>query len=79
MIALRSGVPVIPVAIWGSENALKKFGARVTIVYGEPIELKPQGVKITREEINNATEQVMQSIAALLPAQYRGVYGNAQQ
>lgn len=79
MIALRSGVPVIPVAIWGSENALKKFGARVTIVYGEPIELKPQGAKITREDINNATEQVMQSIATMLPAQYRGVYGNAQQ
>lgn len=79
MIALRAGVPVIPVAIWGSENALKKFGARVTIVYGEPIELKPQGTKITREDINNATEQVMQSIATMLPAQYRGVYGNAQQ
>lgn len=79
MIALRSAVPVIPVAIWGSENALKKFGARVTISYGEPIDLKPQGAKITREDINSATEQVMQSIARMLPAQYRGVYSNCQQ
>lgn len=79
MIALRSAVPVIPVAIWGSEHALKKFGARVTIAYGEPIELKPQGAKITREDINSATEKVMHSIATMLPAQYRGVYGNSQQ
>ncbi len=74
MIALRSGAPVIPVAIWGSENALKKFGARVTISYGEPIVLKPKGAKITREDIDCATEQVMQSIATMLPVQYRGVY-----
>lgn len=79
MIALRSGVPVIPVAIWGSENVLKKFGARITIVYGEPIELKPQGTKITREDINSCTEQVMHSIAAMLPVQYRGVYNNVQE
>ena len=75
MIALRSDVPVIPVAIWGSENALKKFGADITISYGEPMILKPKGAKITREDINNATEEVMKRIAAMLPAGYRGVYG----
>jgi 1-acyl-sn-glycerol-3-phosphate acyltransferase len=74
MIALRTGVPVVPVAIWGSENALKKFGARVTISYGEPIIFKPKGSKITREDIDNATETMMQKIAAMLPPQYRGVY-----
>lgn len=75
MIALRSGAPVIPVAIWGSENALKKFGADVTISYGKPMVLKPKGAKITREDIQSATDEVMQQIAAMMPARYRGVYG----
>jgi len=78
MIALRSGVPVLPVAIWGSEDALKKFGAQVTICYGEPVVFKPKGAKITREEIEAATEEVMRRIAAMLPERYRGVYGDAE-
>ena len=77
MIALRSGVPVLPVAIWGSEDALKKFGVHVTICYGEPVVFKPKGVKITREEIESTTEDVMRRIAAMLPDRYRGVYGEA--
>ncbi|HLH63915.1 MAG TPA: lysophospholipid acyltransferase family protein [Ktedonobacteraceae bacterium] len=78
MIALRSGVPVVPVAIWGSEHALKKFRPRVTIAYGPPIILKPAGTKITREDIDAATEQVMRSIAEMLPPQYRGMYGEEE-
>jgi 1-acyl-sn-glycerol-3-phosphate acyltransferase len=74
MIALRSGAPVIPVAIWGSENALKKFGADVTISYGKPMLLKPKGAKITREDIQSATDEVMLQIASMLPTRYRGVY-----
>lgn len=77
MIALRSGVPVVPVAIWGSENVLKKPGARVTISYGEPIVFKPKGKKVTREDIDNATTEVMKRIAAMLPPNYRGVYGDS--
>ena len=74
MIALRSGVPVVPVAIWGSEKVLKEFGPRVVISYGEPMVFKPKGAKITREDIDDATEQTMRAIAAMLPPEYRGVY-----
>jgi 1-acyl-sn-glycerol-3-phosphate acyltransferase len=76
MIALRSGVPVVPVAIWGSEKALKQLGAKVTIAYGEPMILRPKGNKITREDIDAATEKVMHKIAEMLPPSYRGVYGD---
>lgn len=79
MIALRAGVPVVPVAIWGSENALKRFGARVTIAYDEPIIFKPKGTKVTREDIDNTTETIMHKIAAMLPPQYRGVYSEIEQ
>lgn len=74
MIALRTGVPVVPVAIWGSEKALKTFRPRVTLSYGEPVVLKPRGKKITREDIDEATELVMQRIAAMMPPEYQGVY-----
>ena len=74
MIALRSGVPVVPVAIWGSEKILKQFGPSVTISYGKPMTFKPKGAKMTREDIDNATEEVMHAIAAMLPPEYRGVY-----
>lgn len=76
MIALRAGVPVIPVAICGSENTLKKFRPRVTITYGEPLILQPKGKKVTKEDINQATETIMRSIAEMLPESYRGVYGD---
>jgi 1-acyl-sn-glycerol-3-phosphate acyltransferase len=76
MIALRSGAPVVPVAIYGSEKALKEFRPRVTITYGEPMLLIPKGKKITREDIDEATEQVMLRIASMLPPEYRGVYAD---
>lgn len=76
MIALRSDVPVIPVAIWGTENTFKKFRPHVTITIGEPMLLKPKGKKITREDIDEATDQVMRRIASMLPPEYRGVYAD---
>ena len=74
MIALRSGAPVLPVAIYGSEKAFKKFRPRIIITFGEPMILKSKGKKITREDIDQSTEQVMLRIASMLPPEYRGVY-----
>lgn len=78
MIALRAGVPVVPVAVCGSEYALKKFRPRVTITYGEPIILQPKGAKITKEDIISSTEIVMHRIAEMLPPSYRGVYATPE-
>ncbi len=79
MIALRTGVPVVPVAIWGSEKMFKEFRPPVTICYGNPIVFKPRGEKITREDIDEATDRVMRSIASMLPPEYRGVYAEQSQ
>ena len=75
MIALRAGVPIVPVAVAGSEHALKKFRPRITITYGEPMILQPKGKKVTKDDINEGTQQVMRRIASMLPESYRGVYG----
>jgi 1-acyl-sn-glycerol-3-phosphate acyltransferase len=77
LIALRAGVPVVPVAVSGSENLLKKFGAHVTVSYGEPVVFKPKGKKITREDIDEATTDIMRRIATMLPPEYRGSVGEA--
>ncbi len=76
MIALRAGVPVIPVAVWGSEYIFNKWRPRVTISYGKPLHLAPKGNKITREDIEEATDEVMRAIAAMMPPAYRGMYGD---
>jgi 1-acyl-sn-glycerol-3-phosphate acyltransferase len=76
MIALRAGVPVIPVAIQGSESSFKKFRPRVTITYGEPMLLKPKGAKITKDDVREATDTVMRRVASMLDPNYRGVYGD---
>ncbi len=79
LIALKSGAPVMPVATWGSELVGKKWRfaiRRPTIYmrYGEPMTFAPAGKRITHEELESATDQIMRAIAAMLPPRYRGVY-----
>jgi 1-acyl-sn-glycerol-3-phosphate acyltransferase len=76
MIALRAGVPVVPVAIWGSEYTFKKLRPPITISYGKPLLLTPKDKKMTREDIEESTNEVMCHIAAMMPPEYRGIYGD---
>jgi 1-acyl-sn-glycerol-3-phosphate acyltransferase len=78
LIALRAGVPVLPVAVAGSEHTFKRFRPRVTVTYGKLMLLQPKEKKITKEDINHATETVMQHIAEMLPLSYRGIYGESE-
>jgi 1-acyl-sn-glycerol-3-phosphate acyltransferase len=82
LIALRSGVPVLPVAITGSQRLglpmmfLRPFPRQhVTITYGVPfVPDKPE--RVNSEAAKVATRQIMERIAALLPPEYRGYYGD---
>jgi 1-acyl-sn-glycerol-3-phosphate acyltransferase len=77
-LVLRSGAPVLPVAFWGTEACLPK-GARfprrvpMNVRFGVPFVVEPDGVS-RRSAREQAADEVMRRIAALLPAQYRGVY-----
>lgn len=83
LIALRSGAPVIPLAITGSQRlSLPKMFLRpfprqhVTMTFGEPFTLvKP--ARLNAEAAKAATHQIMERIAALLPPEYRGYYGSS--
>lgn len=81
LLAVRSGVPILPIAHWGGENYLKNlkrfkrtdFHLRV----GDLFRLKVDGVKMTRETRQQIADEMMLRIAELLPQEYHGEYENA--
>jgi 1-acyl-sn-glycerol-3-phosphate acyltransferase len=78
LIACRSGVPILPVGIIGTEQ-LRGVGClfrrpRVTINIGQPFSLPPVEGKLTREKLVEYTDLIMRRVAELLPSKYRGVY-----
>lgn len=90
LVALRSGVPVLPVVITGSERlpgngakARREAGVAepdpghkgVRVQIGEPFHLpSPPSGRLTSEA---AIEAMMVQLAHLLPPAYRGVYAGA--
>ncbi|HJP89271.1 MAG TPA: (d)CMP kinase [Candidatus Limnocylindrales bacterium] len=85
MLALRSGAPVLPVAVvdsdlmWPRGKLIPRFGKRVTVRYGTPFvvgdEIAKTGAPMKgRQATEAATRMVMARIAALLPPRQRGVY-----
>ena len=78
-IALRSGAPILPVAITGTEHirGMAKIAfhfKRLKVVIGEPFTLPVVEGRLGREVLHSLTNDVMERIAALLPPRYRGVY-----
>jgi 1-acyl-sn-glycerol-3-phosphate acyltransferase len=77
IIALRSGAPIVPVAVTGTARvAVPRSFFRITrvgVVFGKPFEL-PKGRRLNAELVEECTERIMKEIAVLLPEEYRGVY-----
>lgn len=81
-LAAKAGVPVVPVAISGSEDRLVKAQLLrfkrplITIRIGEPFMLQPLASKDREEVLKQHTDEIMCQIAALLPPKYHGFYTN---
>lgn len=75
-LATKSHAPILPLAMYGQEQATKywkKFRrVPVHVRVGQLIELPPG--KASKEQLDTYTEQIMITIARLLPPEYRGVY-----
>jgi 1-acyl-sn-glycerol-3-phosphate acyltransferase len=67
-LALRSGVPVVPIGLTGTENN----HAPVTLNVGKPF-LLPQHADRQRT-LQEGTQLIMATLASLLPEFYRGKY-----
>jgi 1-acyl-sn-glycerol-3-phosphate acyltransferase len=76
-LALRSGVPIVPIGIAGSEEILRDHSApiphfrRVVITVGEPIvpEARTSGV-VARDKVDTLTQRLSDSLQALLDQAY---------
>ncbi|MBI2328227.1 MAG: 1-acyl-sn-glycerol-3-phosphate acyltransferase [Chloroflexi bacterium] len=78
VIALRSGVPILPVGITGTEK-LKGIAwllarPQITVNIGAPFHLPSVGHKLTKAKLVELTSSIMGHIAELLPPEYRGNY-----
>ena len=79
-LAARSGFPVVPVAITGTEdkvifgNIKRLRKSSVTLTAGKPFSLPPIPRENREEALQSYTDEIMCQIAVLLPERYRGVY-----
>ncbi len=77
-ISLRSGVPIVPVGISGSEylQSRKMIFSRpvVNVKIGESFSFAKSTGKLNREQLRDTADIIMGRIARLLPQDYRGIY-----
>jgi 1-acyl-sn-glycerol-3-phosphate acyltransferase len=80
LLAIRTGVPLLPVGIIGSGDLFPKgtwfpHRSRVTVRIGPPFSLpRLQQGRLDRQLLAQQTDRIMREIAALLPAEARGPY-----
>lgn len=76
-IALRTGAPVLPVGICGTEG-LKGAGflrhPAITINIGKPFPVVPAQGRVSKQALQDLTTLMMERIAQLLPSRYQGVH-----
>lgn len=79
-IAAKSGLPVVPAGVTGTEDDVVKVRLRrlqrlhITVRFGKPFTLPPLPAHDRDAARQQYTDEIMCRIAALLPAAYRGVY-----
>jgi 1-acyl-sn-glycerol-3-phosphate acyltransferase len=80
VLAVRSGAPVVPVALIGSHRfwprgkLLFRPRRRMTVRVGQPFRLSMTGAADRHEAMRLTTVELMRHIAELLPPEQRGVY-----
>jgi 1-acyl-sn-glycerol-3-phosphate acyltransferase len=69
-------VPIVPIAVWGTEAGLRGAALRrpIHLRIGKPYYIHTDNGKIPFDRMNELTEEMMLRIAELLPEQYWGFY-----
>lgn len=75
-LAVRSGCPIVPVAIWGTESGFKGVLRRspIRVRFGKPYHPPVEGNKIPLDRMSELTDEMMLRIAELMPEKYWGYY-----
>jgi 1-acyl-sn-glycerol-3-phosphate acyltransferase len=83
MIALRAGVPILPIVHWGGENYLRNLKSfkrtDFHIRVGKAFTLEAKGEKVNGKLRQEMADEIMGQIAILMPVEYRGQYANYDQ
>jgi len=83
MLATRTGVPILPVGISGSDRFLgrgarfPRIGTRITLKVGRTFTVTPDPALSRRESIQEASDEIMRHVAALVDERHRGRFGAA--
>lgn len=82
-MVLAAGVPVIPIAVWGTQNILPKgakfphIGSRITVKIGDPLDFdRFHGLDNDRFILRSVTDEVMHEILVLGEQEYVDVYAS---
>jgi 1-acyl-sn-glycerol-3-phosphate acyltransferase len=85
-MAYQTGVPIVPVVLWGQEKVFPSLRrlrrATIQVRFGpafNPLPLPEGQEKASPAEIRALTEEIMYHLAALMPAEYRGVYSDVDE
>jgi 1-acyl-sn-glycerol-3-phosphate acyltransferase len=77
-LALKSGAPIVPVGITGTQNVYGAWRQRqrpdICMMVGIPFHLSAQPGANRREALEAAHTVIMKHIAQLLPVEYRGCW-----
>lgn len=79
-LADKAGVPIVPVAISGTETAVRQLlrfrRPHIRVHFGKPFTLPPIERRNREECLRRNTDEIMCRIAAMLPPKYWGVYAD---
>lgn len=80
MLATRSGVPILPVGVSGSDRFLGRgrrlpgLGTRITLRVGHPFTVTADPALPRRQQIQAASDEIMGRVASLVDERHRGRY-----
>lgn len=78
LLAMRTGVPIIPVGLAGTETAFRRLFTlrkpRMSVRFGKPYQIPAIDRDRREEQLQEVTTEIMCRIAALLPEKYWGFY-----
>ena len=84
-LATRSGAPVVPVAVEGTEGypslpfLARWHGPGVQVRFGRPFRFRAGDSRPDRESLSKMTTEAMYALATLLPEKRRGIYSDLSQ
>ena len=80
LLALRAGVPIIPVAISGTEDSVSQMlrfkKPRIVVEYGKVIPAPTLDRDNREGQLQELTDEIMCQLAAMLPEKYWGFYAS---